>query len=316
MRNVKSGNIAWKARLGCGSKLPLFKLKPAVMLTVAYLCVCALLLASRELKDELGRTVRLPDHPQRVVCLAPSLTETVYALGLGDAVVGVTDFTDDPPEARTKPSVGGLTDASLEKIVSLHPDLVLAMGALNREETVNDLERVGIPVFVVNAQGLQGILESIVHLGNALNCPNDAERLVKRLESKRAAVAVRVAGRPSLKVLVVIWYDPVVTAGSGSYITDVISAAGGQSATADLAQPWPQISLEQVVRRAPDFLLLVRGAHGGITEQDLAAHAGWDQLAAVRNHHIIYMDERLFRPSPVVFDALESLAKQLHPEAF
>ena len=291
-------------------------LKPVIILVVAYLFVCGPLLGSRDLKDELGRTVHLPEHPQRVVCLAPSLTETVYALGLGDVVVGVTDFTDYPPAARTKPSVGGLDNASVEKIVSLHPDLVLSLGVINREETVDEVERVGIPVFVVNPQGLHGILASIQHVGDALNRSDEARRLIIHLEEQRRSISARVERLARPKVLVVIWYDPVVTAGSGSYITDVIFGAGGQSATADLAQPWPQISLEEVVRRAPDFLLLVRGAHGGITEQDLAAHAGWDRLIAVRNHHIIYMDERLFRPSPVVFDALESLAKQLHPEAF
>jgi iron complex transport system substrate-binding protein len=299
---MKSGNNALKVR--------------AVVLMAAYLCVCFPLLSARDLKDELGRTVHLPDHPQRVVCLAPNLTETVYALGMGNIVAGVTDFTDDPPEARTKPSVGGLTDASLERIVALRPDLVLAMGHLNREETVNELERVGIPVFVVSPQSLQDILESIVHLGNALNCAYAAEILVKRLKSQQAAVAARVAGRPRPKVLMVVWYDPVVTAGDKSFITDVVTAAGGQSVTADLPQAWPQISLEEVVRRSPDFLLLVRAPHGGITEEDLASHAGWDRLAALKSHRVIYMDERFIHPSPVVFEALEFLAKQLHPEAF
>ena len=118
--------------------------------------------------------------------------------------MGVTDFTDDPPEAQSEtPSVGGLTDASLEKIVSLRPDLVLAMGTLNREETVNGLERAGIPVFVVNPQGLQGILESVQHVGEALNHAGDAARLVKRLEdptgkrsrSRRGAAAIQGARR-------------------------------------------------------------------------------------------------------------------------
>ena len=113
-----------------------------------------------------------------------------------------------------------------------------------------------------------------------------------------------------------IWYDPVVTAGDKSYITDVIAAAGGQSVTADMAQAWPEISLEEVLRRSPDFLLLVHGAHGGMTAEDLEAHAGWDQLPALKNHRVIYMGERFFHPSPVVFDALEQLAKQLHPDAF
>jgi ABC-type Fe3+-hydroxamate transport system substrate-binding protein len=286
------------------------------ILTVAYLAFCAPVVASRELKDELGRIVNLPDDPQRLVCLAPSLTETVYALGLGARIVGVTDYTDYPPEAQKKPSVGGLDDASVEKIVALHPDLVLCLGVINREQTVDQLENVGIPVFVVNPKGLQGILASVQHVGDALNHSSDAVRLVKHLEERQASVAARVARLPRPKVLVVVWYDPVITAGANSYITDVISVAGGQSVTADMSQAWPQISLEEVLRRSPDFVLLVRGPHGGISEEELKAHAGLDQLKAVRDNRVIYMDERLFRPSPVVFDALEQLARKLHPEAF
>ena len=290
--------------------------KRVAVLIGLFLLVCAPGLASRELKDELGRRVTLPDNPERVVCLAPSLTETVYALGLGAVVVGVTDFTDYPSEAKTKPSVGGLTDASLEKIISLHPDLVLAMAEINREETVDELEHVAIPVYVVSPQALQGIMASIQHIGDALNRTSDAVKLLKRLEEQRTAVVARVKGLPRPKVLVVVWYDPVITAGSKSFITDVISAAGAESVTADMPQAWPQIGLEEVLRRAPDRLLLVRGAHGGITREDLKAHAGWEQLEAVRDNHVIYMDERLFHPSPVVFDALEQLAEKLHPEAF
>jgi len=282
------------------------------------LCVlaCAQAWAARELSDELGRHVTLPDDPQRVVCLTPSLTETVYALGQGSVVVGVTDFTDDPPEAKSKPSVGGLTDASLEKIVSLHPDLVLAMGTLNREETVDELEHVGIPVFVVDPHGLDGIAASIQHVGDALNRSSDAGKLLRRLEQQRAAVAGRVAGLARPKVLVVIWYDPVITAGKQSFITDVLAAAGAQSVTADIDQAWPQISLEEVLRRAPDFVLLVRQAHGGISREDLEAHAGWDRLKAVQDNRIISVSDRLFHPSPAVFDALQQLAKEIHPEAF
>ena len=294
-------------------------LRPGTQVTIlvaSFLMLCAPAPAVRELQDEVGRTVHLPDNPQRVVCLAPSLTETVYALGLGRIVVGVTDFTDYPPEARRKPSVGGLNNASVEKIVSLDPDLVLSLGVINREETVDELEHLGIPVFVVKPQSFQGILASIQHVGDALNRGNDALRLLKQLEQRRAVVVSRVKGLYRPKILVVIWYDPVMTAGNKSFITDIISAAGGHSITADIAQVWPQISLEEIVRRSPDFLLLVRGGHEGITEEELKAHAGWNQLRAVRDNHLIYLSDSLFHPSPVVFDALELLAKKLHPEAF
>ena len=273
--------------------------------------------ASRELNDELGRRVTLPDEPKRVICLAPSLTETVYALGRGEAVVGVTDFTDYPPEAQTKPSVGGLTDASLEKIVSLHPDLVLAIKELNQKETVEELERLGVAVYVVDPQGLRGILASIQHVGEALNrTPRGVALTAAPGRTTCCGGGPRRSGARAPKSLVVIWYDPVITAGSKSFITDMISAAGGQSATADMNQAWPQISMEEVLRRNPDFVLLVQGIHGGISLDDLKLRAGWDQLEAVRNRRVIYMGERLFHPSPVAFGALEQLAKELHPEAF
>jgi iron complex transport system substrate-binding protein len=281
-----------------------------------FLLVSAPALAIRELTDELGRHVSVPDDPQRIICLAPSLTETVYALGLGPAVVGITDYTEYPPEARTKPSVGGLTDPSIEKIVALHPDLVLAMREINRRETVDELANFAIPVFMIDPQGLEGVLQSIQRIGEAVDRNSSAEALVKRLREQRAGVAARVEGLARSKVLVLIWYDPVVTAGRKSFITDIISAAGGHSVTADIPQAWPQISLEEVLRRSPDFLLLVRGAHGGITAQELKAHAGWDRLKAVGENRVIYMDERLFHPSALAFDALKQLAKELHPEAF
>jgi len=190
------------------------------------------------------------------------------------------------------------------------------MAEFNRQDTIEELEHVGIPVFVVDPRGLQGIMASIQHVGDALNRSGDARRLLKRLEEHRATAIARVKGLPRRKVLVVVWCDPIITAGGKSFINDVISAAGGESITADLDQAYPQISLEEVLRRPPDVILLVRGVHGGITRDDLKVHPGWDQLKAVKDNQVIYMGEQLFHPSPVVFDALQQLAKELHPEAF
>ncbi len=280
------------------------------------LMLAAQSLSSRELIDELGRHVDVPQDPRRIICLAPSITETVFALGRGADVIGVTDYTEYPPEAHRKTSVGGLIDPSTEKIVSLHPDLVLATREINRRETVEGLERPGISVFVINPQGLKGILASILDIGKALNCSREAEALVRQIDEKRRRVAARIEGLPRPKVFVLIWHDPVVTAGSKAFITEVISAAGGESATADIPQAWPRISLEEVLRRSPDFLLLVKGSHQGITLDELKQRAGWSRLKAVRENRVVYADERLEHSSPLVFDALEDLARKLHPEAF
>ena len=273
-------------------------------------------LVSRDLIDEVGRHVDVPQDPHRIICLAPSITETVFALGKGAQVVAVTDYTEYPPEARLKTSVGGLIDPSIEKIVSLRPDLVLATREMNRRETVEELDRFRIPVFVINPQGLEGILASVWDIGKALNCSREGEALVKQLDEKRRRVAVQLAGLARPKVFVLIWHDPVITAGSGAFITEVISAVGGESATADIAQTWPQISLEEVLRRSPDLLLLVKGSHQGVRLDELKQRAGWNRLKAVRENRVIYADERLEHSSPLVFDAIEDLARKLHPSPF
>lgn len=197
-----------------------------------------------------------------------------------------------PPDAQRKPTVGGLVDPSMEKIVSLQPDLVLATREINRRETAEQLERYSIPVFVVQPQGLQGILASLLHIGEAVNRSSKAQELVNRLEQKWKTVAARVKGLHHPKVFVVIWHEPVITAGEKAFVTEVISAAGGDSATADIPQAWPQISLEEVARHAPDLLLLFQGSHRGITLEELRGREGWKCLEAVRrSRSFIWMNE-------------------------
>ncbi|HEX5483327.1 MAG TPA: cobalamin-binding protein [Terriglobia bacterium] len=289
----------------------------AVLLAL-FLFTTAANLASRELRDGMGRLVNVPDQPHRIICLAPNLTETVYALGLGNDVVGITNYTDYPPQARLKPKVGGPDNPSVETIISLHPDLIIAGGGINQEHVVEQLDHLGIPVFVVHPLGLEGILESINQIGQATNREPAAQELVKRLEAREARVAARVRGLPRPKVFVVIWYQPVITVGKGAFVTDVITAAGGRSVTADIPQAWPQVSLERVPELAPDKLLLVRnaGEHSGPSLETLKAAGGWSSLNAVRDGHVIYIDDRLFHASPVIFDAMEDLARKLHPNAF
>src|SRR5215472_17055261 len=293
-----------------------FKLGTQVFLLFFVLAYSSPAFASRRVTDELGRTVLVPDQPHRILCLTPSLTETVYRLGAGEFVLGVTDYTEFPVEARTKPSVGALVDPSLEKIVALGPDIVLMAARINLPETLGRLEDLSLPVFVIDPQGLAGILKMIQSVGEAIHREAEARTLVKQLTQKRDAVRSRVKGLRRPKILVVIWYEPVMTTGSKAFITDAVAAAGGESVTADIPQAWPQISMEEVLRRSPDFLLLIKELHGGITLDVLKAHAGWDRLDAVRHARVIYVDERIELPSPSVFDALEGLARSLHPSSF
>ena len=267
--------------------------------------------ASRVLTDESGRKVTVPDHPHRVICLLPSVTDTVFALGSGDDVVAVSDYTTSPPAALKKPSIGSLVKPSIETILSFHPDLVLGTEIPGSAETATQLEAVGIPVYLVDPRGLAGILHSVESIGQALNRGTQAAALDASLEKRIEAVRARTAGKPAPRVLVPIWYDPIITIGKHAFITEILETAGAKSVTDDLTPDWPQISLETVITRAPDSLLLIRG--GKIDIIVLQKRPGWSSLPAIQTGKVYYVNSGIQEPSPVAIDALEELAKEFHP---
>jgi iron complex transport system substrate-binding protein len=271
---------------------------------------------TRSVTDGLGRRVELSDRPHRVVTLTPSLTEMMYSLDARADLVGITDYTDYPPEARTKPSVGGMVDPSVERIVALHPDLVLAEFNTNRASTIDALQRLGIPVFVIRAEGLDGILHAVEQVGTALNRTSVTRTLVDRLRARREEVARRVRGLLKPRVFVLIWPDPVVTVGQHAFITEAVEAAGAICVTSNIPQMWPRLSLEEVIRLAPDTLLLIKGGHRTLAIDDMKTRPGWDRVPAVVANRFVEVDARFEHSSPVVFDALEELARLLHPQAF
>jgi iron complex transport system substrate-binding protein len=267
--------------------------------------------ASRTLTDEMGRKVVVPDHPHRVICLMPTVTDTVFALGAGDDVVAISDYTKYPAAALKKPSVGDLIKPSIETILSLHPDLVIGMQPKGPMEVTDQLERAGIPIFLVSPHGIAGILHSVESIGIALNRTPRADALVHSLQQRVEAVRARTKGLPAPRVFMPIWYDPITTIGKNAFITEVIEAAGGRSVTDDLTSEWPQISMEVVLERSPDALLLVRG--GKTTLQVLQERPGWSSMTAIKARRAYYVDDRINLASPVAIDALEDLAKQFHP---
>jgi iron complex transport system substrate-binding protein len=276
-----------------------------------WLCLLTPAWASRTLTDEVGRKVTVPDHPHRIVCLVPSVTDTVFALGSGDDVVAVSDFTIFPPEATKKPSIGSLIKPSIETILSYHPDMVLGVNIPGSDETASQLEAVGIPVYLVDPKGLAGILKSVSSVGDALNRTVQATALNASLSSRITAVRARSAGKPRPKVLLPVWYDPIITIGKHAFITEIIETAGAQSVTDDLIPDWPQVSLESLLTRAPEALVLIRG--GKITVDMLKNRPGWSSLPAIAQDRVYYVDSGIQEPSPEAINALEELAKEFHP---
>jgi iron complex transport system substrate-binding protein len=281
------------------------------LLLLLFLLSPAVCLASRTLTDELGRIVVVPDHPRKLICLAPSIVDDVYSLGAGSDVIAVSDYTTYPADAVKKPSIGAPLNPSLEKIIAMHPDLVLATGDFNQIPAIDQLVRYGIPVFMVNPHGIAGIHKSILSLGHALNRDAEAAALLHDLQAREQSVRQRIEGKPVVRLFMPVWYDPIITAGKHAFITELIEMAGGSSITSDIAQEWPQVSLEAIVARNPDALLLIKGSKVSIAE--LENRPGWQALAAVRGRRVFYVDKLIELPSPAAIYAMEDLAKELHP---
>jgi len=271
----------------------------------------------RSVIDETGRTVRIPDPVRRVVSLAPSLTESIYALGLDDLLVGDTDYCDYPPEARQKHKVGGAINPSLEEIALLKPDVVLVIKSLNRPETVRQLERLGIATYSADPHTLDEIRGSVHHLGEVLGHPAEGEALDNRLLRQEKLLQQKLLNLRPARVLFIVWIDPLQSVGRHTFIADAMAHAGAISVV-DSSQDWPQISLEEMVRLQPEFLIFAT-RHAEKAAQDVEAlsrRPGWELLDAVKGRKFAVISDAAIRPAPRLFGAVEELARQLPPEAF
>jgi cobalamin transport system substrate-binding protein len=271
----------------------------------------------REVTDEAGRTVRVPQPVNRIVSLAPSLTETVYALGLQDRLVGDTDYCDYPADAQKKTKVGGGISPSLEVIASLHPDLVLVTKSFNRLETVHALDNLGISSYATDPHTLEEIIASAKKLSDVLGVPEAGASVAADMQHHLADLQKRLGALPPKRVLFVVWTQPLISVGKDTFIADALRHAGAVSIV-DAEQDWPQVSLEEVARLQPDFLIFSASHSDAVSPavDALAALPGWNIVEAVSNRRIAVISEAVNRPAPRIVSAVEDLARQLHPDAF
>jgi iron complex transport system substrate-binding protein len=273
--------------------------------------------SGRELKDEVGRRVRVPQEVERIVSLAPNLTEIVFALGEGNHLAGDTDYCDYPAEALRKPHVGGAVNPNLEVVASLMPDLILASKSINRRETVNALDHIGLPVYVTDPQSVEGMIESVEDIGSAIGVDQSSSALSENLRARLAELDRRVSGTPQRRVLFVVWTDPLISVGRNTFIADALRRAGGRSVV-DTSVEWPHVSMEEMVKLQPEFLVFA-SAHTGDAQHDietLRTRPGWKSLKAIQKGNVIVISDAINRPAPRMVDAIEQLARALHPEAF
>lgn len=271
----------------------------------------------REVTDETGRTVKIPLSVKRVVSLAPSLTETLYALGLQDMLVGDTDFCDYPEDAKKKHKVGGAKNPNLEEVAALHPDLVLVTKELNRLETVNALEQMGIPAYATNPNTVEEVVSSTKRLAEVLGTPQAGAKLAADLRKRLDDLQRRLAGVPPKRVLFVVWTEPLISTGQHTFVADALRHAGAESIV-ESRQDWPQVSFEEIVHLQPEYLVFA-SSHSEEAAQNLHALAkrpGWEMLDAVKQRKFVVVSEAVNRPAPRIVSAIEDLARQLHPGAF
>jgi iron complex transport system substrate-binding protein len=266
--------------------------------------------------DDAGRKVTVAKRPQRIVSLAPSNTEILYSLGLGDRVVGVDEFSNYPPEAQSKPKIGSYSAANLEQVLAREPDLVLASG-ITRPDVLTALSSQGLAVVVLNPSDLTGVLANLTLVGQVADVSVDAGRLRAGLEGRIAAVAEMVKGTTT-KPRAFVELDPTMfySVGPKSFVDDLITRAGGVNIAADTGTPYPQLSQEQILAKDPEVILLADGSQE-VTPASVQARPGWGNVSAVKSGRIVVLDEDVFlRSGPRSVDALEMMLRYLHPELF
>jgi iron complex transport system substrate-binding protein len=269
--------------------------------------------AAVEVTDHTQRVVSLSAPAQRIISLVPAVTDLILALGASDRLIARTDFDGDPRLAKL-PSTGNALSPSLEWIASLKPDLVIAWPDQAARAVVSRLGEMSIPVYAARTESIADVLRTTHDLGQLLGVKQQADSIATHVEQELQSIRSAVAGRPRVKVAYVLSLEPPMVAGPGTFIGELINIAGGENAFADVKTLWPQVNLEEMLKRAPAALVVGR-ERAGDPLPHMRELAGWRDLSAVRNGRVLVVDVDLFnRPGPTIPRAARVLAEFLHPE--
>ena len=269
--------------------------------------------------DDAGRKVHIDEVPQRIISFGPSIAEILFALGLDDSIVGVSDFCDYPEAAKAKAKVGNSFSPSIEKIVELEPDLVLTV---EHEQFNSDLEALGVNYVILDPEDLMSILDTIRLAGEVTGMAKEGSRLASDMEKVISDVTARVKGVARPKVFFMVdGTDPGMpwTAGGGSFIHDIITIAGGENIASRIAVDYTQLSIEEIVNADPDIIIIqtMMGGIPTVAVEILEEHPIWSQLSAVKDGNVYLVNGDLVsRPGPRIVQGLQEMAEILHPDLF
>jgi len=251
------------------------------------------------------------ETPKRIISLAPSITETLFALGLGDNIVGVTNFCDFPEEAKKKPKIGGMSNPSLDAVVSLKPDIVVVTTGGNPREFEERLRSMKIRTFVFGSRRLKELPGGIRDLGVAMGVRERADKLAKEMETTLNSFnnSLRVTRDASLrkKVLFIIWPEPLIVAGPGTLIDDVIRLLDNENIASRAKATYPKYSIEEIIHQAPDVIIIGKG-HVDMKEASSSLLERLKSVPAVKNKNVCYVSDSLYRLGPRVAQGIEEFA--------
>jgi iron complex transport system substrate-binding protein len=263
--------------------------------------------------DDFGNTITLEKAAERIVSLAPSNTEILFAIGAGDAVIGVTTYDDFPLEVLEIEKIGDFNGINLERIIELQPDLVVNYGDGITEETQRLVEA-GITIVGFEPESIEEIVETINRIGVLTGKSKEADALVKEMLNKEAELLVKIEGLDKKKVFYEIWHEPLMAAGPGSFVDQLITLAGGTNIASDAESEYPQFDLEQLIERNPEVYLTANDLPEK-TADSIKQRPGFENLDAVKNNQIYLLDGNILsRPGPRIIQALELLIEAIHPE--
>ncbi len=265
--------------------------------------------------DSLGRTVRLGHLPQRIVSLAPSITEMLFFLGLGDRVIGVTRFSDYPPGALSKPKIGSYDHLNVEKIVALNPDLAIGTRDGNKPGVIGLLDQAGIPVYIVNPKKINDVALTVKALGEVCGVPKKGMELCRNLLAEVGGVFDRTKNLPRPMVFLQINLKPIMSVNKDTIHDDVIHLAGGVNMTHNAPMKYPRVSIEQVIKMRPDIIIISSMERGGRFEKARKEWYKWQGIPAVKKGRVYLIDSDLMdRPAPRIIKGLKAMARLIHPE--
>lgn len=292
------------------------RLSLSISICLTFLFYSCLPLFAETFIDEMGRSIEIDTPPKRIIALAPHITEILFALGLEENIVGVTQYSNYPEAAKEKERIGSYVRLNIEKIISLEPDLVISTAGGNPREVIDRLAALGVKVFVIHPKRIEDIYTNMRSIGAITGRKKEGNTLAAQLEKRIEDIVSRVEGLSRPKVFFQLGASPLYTTGSNTFVDDLLRKAGGKNIAGGGDIRYPVYSMEEVIRQQPEVIFAM--PHG--SERDVDANAYWKKwsiIPAVKNGRVFQIDPSIVnRPSPRIAEGLEIVTRKLHPEAF